>query len=98
MMGEPQDIRKKIVQILDEMVSPPTRIITFYPDTKDYADQILSVETEDYRLAVVKKKAELPVVKWTSSPGSTPSVNFMIANAFRRAYEEAGFVQEEKDV
>ena len=40
---------------------------------------------------VVKARRELPVVSWSASPDSTPSVEFKVAEGFREAYKNAGF-------
>jgi len=55
---------------------------------------ILSLETSTCRIAVVRKEGTLPLVEWTSSPESTPSIEAPIAKGFREAYRRAGYVQE----
>jgi len=100
MMNELQGIKTTILQMLASRILTSKHIIfSFedYPDMEDFIDQLLSAETEDYRVTVVRKRAEVPAVKWIPSLDFTPNAVFVISNAFRRAYEKAGFVQEVKD-
>ena len=85
-MSELGEMREKLASILDEIIN-----WSWIPDpdqaSQDAVKEILSLSTDSLRIAVVRKKGELPK-RGDSIPSWDNAIEEML---------DAGYVQEEKD-